>query len=93
MGLSLMSEFLRMAKQHLFSFWNQLPTLFHRCFGENNGHPYNAIILYKSSAGMTTLDVHLDHDTVWLSQIQLAELFQRERSVITTHLRNVFAEG
>jgi prophage maintenance system killer protein len=53
----------------------------------------NAIILYQSSDGKTALDVHLDHDTVWLSQKQLAELFQRERSVITKHLRNVFLEG
>ncbi|MFA7405743.1 MAG: virulence protein RhuM/Fic/DOC family protein, partial [Pelobacteraceae bacterium] len=53
----------------------------------------NAIILYKSPDGKTALDVHLDHDTVWLSQKQLAELFQRERSVITKHLRNVFVEG
>ena len=53
----------------------------------------NAIILYQSPDGKTALDVHLDHDTVWLSQKQLAELFQRERSVITKHLRNVFVEG
>lgn len=53
----------------------------------------NSIIFYKSSDGKTALDVHLDHDTVWLSQKQLADLFQRERSVITKHLRNVFVEG
>jgi len=55
--------------------------------------PDNAIIFYKSPDGITSLDVHLEHDTVWLSQKQLAELFQRERSVITKHLRNVFVEG
>lgn len=55
--------------------------------------PDNAIILYQSTDGKTALDVHLDRDTVWLSQKQLAELFQRERSVITKHLRNVFVEG
>jgi len=55
--------------------------------------PDNAIILYQSPDGKTALDVHLEHDTVWLSQKQLAELFQRERSVITKHIRNVFAEG
>ncbi len=53
----------------------------------------DAIILYQSPDGNTALDVHLDHDTVWLSQKQLAELFQRERSVITKHVRNVFIEG
>lgn len=53
----------------------------------------SAIILYQSPEGKTALDVHLDHDTVWLSQKNMAELFQRERSVITKHLRNVFADG
>jgi prophage maintenance system killer protein len=55
--------------------------------------PDNAIVLYQSPDGKTALDVHLDHDSVWLSQKQLADLFQRERSVITKHLRNVFVEG
>ena len=53
----------------------------------------DTIILYQSPDGATALDVQLDHETVWLSQKQMAELFQRERSVITKHLRNVFAEG
>lgn len=51
------------------------------------------IVIYQSESGTASLEVHLDHDTVWLSQKQLAELFQRERSVITKHLRNVFVEG
>lgn len=53
----------------------------------------NAIVLYQSTNGAASLEVHLDHETVWLSQKQMAELFQRERSVITKHLRNVFSEG
>ncbi|MBT0653297.1 virulence protein RhuM/Fic/DOC family protein [Geomobilimonas luticola] len=51
------------------------------------------IVIYQAETGATALQVHLDHDTVWLTQKQIAELFQRERSVITKHLRNVFAEG
>jgi prophage maintenance system killer protein len=53
----------------------------------------NAIFLYQSSDGKTALDVHLDHDTVWLSQAQLVSLFDRNQSVISRHLRNVFNEG
>ena len=53
----------------------------------------NAVILYQSPDGSSSLEVHLDHETVWLTQKQMAELFQRERSVITKHLRNVFVEG
>jgi hypothetical protein len=37
--------------------------------------------------------VQLDHDTVWLSQAQMSELFSRERSVISKHLRNIFQSG
>jgi len=53
----------------------------------------NAIILYQSPDGKTALDVHLDHETVWLSQAQLVSLFDRNQSVISRHLRNVFNEG
>jgi prophage maintenance system killer protein len=53
----------------------------------------NAIVLYQSPDGAATLEVRLDHETVWLSQDQMSELFGRERSVITKHLRNVFKEG
>jgi hypothetical protein len=53
----------------------------------------NSIILYQSQDGSSAIDVHLNQETVWLTQKQMAELFQRERSVITKHLRNVFIEG
>jgi len=53
----------------------------------------NSVILYQSPDGAATLEVRLDHETVWLTQDQMAELFGRERSVITKHLRNVFKEG
>lgn len=51
------------------------------------------VILYKTSDGKIRLDVHLELDTVWLTQAQMAELFGRERSVITKHIINVFGEG
>lgn len=53
----------------------------------------NAIILYESPDGSSSLEVRLDHETVWLTQDQMGELFGRERSVITKHLRNVFKDG
>lgn len=51
------------------------------------------ITIYQSDSG--TVEVRLDktHETVWLRQEQLSQLFGRERSVITKHVRNVFAEG
>lgn len=51
------------------------------------------IVIYQSPDGTTGIEVHLEAETVWLTQDQMAELFGRERSVITKHLRNVFREG
>jgi hypothetical protein len=51
------------------------------------------VVIYRAKDGKTALDVHLHEETVWLNQYQLAELFGRERSVVTKHIRNIFAEG
>ncbi|MFA4920287.1 MAG: virulence protein RhuM/Fic/DOC family protein [Thermodesulfovibrionales bacterium] len=51
------------------------------------------IVIYQSPDGTTGIEVHLEAETVWLTQDQMAELFGRERSVITKHLRNVFREA
>ena len=51
------------------------------------------IVLYQSEDGSTSLSVHLQEETVWLTQAQIQELFGRERSVITKHINNVFKEG
>jgi hypothetical protein len=51
------------------------------------------IVLYQTEDGRTRLEVKLENESVWLTQNQMAELFQRERSVITKHIRNIFEEG
>ena len=51
------------------------------------------VIFFQAADGQVSLDVRLEADTVWLSQAQMAELFGRERSVITRHVGNVFREG
>lgn len=51
------------------------------------------ILIYQAEDGSSVTEVRLEADTVWLRQDQMAHLFGRERSVITKHLRNVFAEG
>ncbi len=53
----------------------------------------NKVVLYQTPDGATSLDVRLEQETVWLTQDQMGELFGRERSVITKHLRNVFKDG
>lgn len=51
------------------------------------------IIMYQTEDGLTKIETTFDNDTVWLSIDQMAELFQRDRSVIGKHIRNVFREG
>jgi len=51
------------------------------------------LIMYQTEDGVTRIEVKLENETVWLTQAQLAELFQRDRSVITKHIRNIFSEG
>jgi len=58
-----------------------------------NKTPEAQMLLYRAPDGRTRLEVRLQDETVWLTQAQMAELFQRERSVITKHIRNIFDEG
>ena len=55
-------------------------------FGENQ------VVVYQPDETVR-LDVRLEENTVWLTQGQMTELFQRDRTVITRHINNVFAEG
>jgi len=50
------------------------------------------ILLYPTEDGQTKIDVRLEEETVWLSQVQMSELFQKERSVITKHINNKNAQ-
>ena len=51
------------------------------------------ILMYQTDDGTTKIEVALDGETVWLSLNQMAELFQRDKSVISRHIKNVFQEG
>lgn len=51
------------------------------------------LIIYQTEDGLTKIDVRMDNDTVWLSLEQMAELFQRDKSTISRHIKNVFQEG
>ena len=52
----------------------------------------NQIVVYQPNETVR-LDVRLENETVWLTQAQLCELFQRDVSVISRHIKNIFAEG
>ena len=51
------------------------------------------IIIYQTQDGLTKIDVSFENDTVWLSLEQMTELFQRDRTVIGRHIKNIFNEG
>jgi hypothetical protein len=51
------------------------------------------IVIYQTQDGITKLDVRLDGDTVWITQEQMTLLFQRDKSTISRHIRNIFDEG
>ena len=51
------------------------------------------ILMYTTEDGITKVEVTFDNETVWLSLDQMAELFQRDKSTISRHIKNIFAEG
>jgi prophage maintenance system killer protein len=55
--------------------------------------PRGAVVVYEAPDGNARVEVVVGDDTVWLTQAQMAELFDRDRTVITRHIGNVFGEG
>jgi hypothetical protein len=55
--------------------------------------PQSQLILYQTEDGQTQIQVVMQGDTVWLTQKEMADLFQRDKSVISRHINNVFKEG
>jgi len=55
--------------------------------------PQSEIVLYQTEDGRTRLEVRLEEETVWLSQAQMAELFQTTKQNVSLHIQNVFEEG
>ena len=51
------------------------------------------ILMYTTEDGITKVEVTFENDTVWLSLDQMAELFQRDKSTISRHIKNIFIEG
>lgn len=54
---------------------------------------HGSIILYQSEDGQAAIDVRLREETVWLTQVQMVDLFQRDKRTISEHIRNIFREG
>ena len=51
------------------------------------------IIIYQTEDGQTKIDVRLENDTVWLTQAQMAELFEKDQSVVARHINNAIKDG
>jgi len=51
------------------------------------------IIIYQTEDGRSALDIRLEKETLWLSLNQISELFNRDKSVISRHLKNIFSES
>ena len=53
----------------------------------------SSLIIYTTDDGLTNVDVTFDNDTVWLTQDQMAKLFQKAKSTINEHIKNIYEEG
>ncbi len=51
------------------------------------------IIIYQTEGGETKLDVHFENETVWLTQMQLCELFDKSKATVSEHIKHIFEEG
>ena len=52
-----------------------------------------SVIIYRSEDGSVQLEVQLVDDNVWLTQVQISELFEKDISVISRHIKNIYKEG
>lgn len=57
------------------------------------GEKSSEFLMYQTEDGSTKIDVSIDGDTVWLTQAQMCELFQKVKSTISEHITNIFQEG
>jgi len=55
--------------------------------------PNSEVLMYQTEEGQTKIEVKYKDETVWLSLNQMSELFQRDKSVISRHIKNVYEEG
>jgi hypothetical protein len=60
---------------------------------KNVNQPRGEIVIYKASDGSAQLDVKLEEETVWLTQVQMAILFQTTKQNVSLHINNIFEEG
>lgn len=67
--------------------------IIHKQIGDDILENYGEILIYQTEDGLTKIDVNMQDETVWLTQEQMAELFQRDKSTISRHIKKIFLEG
>ena len=60
---------------------------------EAESNSQGEIVIYQTDDGLTHLDVKISNETVWLTQQQMAELFQSSKANVSEHIKNIFSEG
>ena len=60
---------------------------------ELNKQLENQIVIYSTEDGETQVDVRLENETVWLTQSQMSELFQTDRTTIVRHINNIYRDN
>ena len=55
--------------------------------------PFSNFVVFKTKSGKVNIDVFFYEETLWLTQKKMAELFEKGRTTITEHLKNIFSEG
>jgi len=58
-----------------------------------NQKPDSNLVMYTTEDGLTKITATFDEETVWLSLDQMADLFQKNKSTISRHIKNIFTEG
>jgi hypothetical protein len=59
----------------------------------NQLEKFSNFVIFQTASGKVNIDVFFQNDTLWLTQKKIAELFEKGRSTITEHLKNIFSEG
>ncbi len=59
----------------------------------NQLQKFSNFVIFQTETGKVNIDVYFQNDTLWLTQKLIAELFEKGRSTITEHLKNIFIEG
>ena len=60
---------------------------------DKNLQKFSNFVIFQTKDGKVNIDVYFQNDTLWLTQKLISELFDKGRSTITEHLKNIFAEG